>query len=443
MDETIIETYRSMTKGLSQTEMGYNKIYKMKIYSILSFFLLLVVLISCQQDSIETNEIKTIELDEKSAELIEADNTFGFDIFQKIREESTKENIMVSPFSISVALAMAYNGAESETKTEMQNTLRLSGLTPKKINASYKMLIIALQNLDKNAVLKITNAIFYKNGFSVKPDFIDINKEYYYAEVDGLDFNAASSVETINNWVAEQTNHKILKIIETLSPDDRMILLNAIYFNGTWKTKFDEEDTQTRNFRKLDGSDVEIPMMNKEDVLNYSTNNLFQAIELPYGNGNYNMIVLLPNEEKNSQDIIDDLSSENWKNWNESFEIKEHVVVTMPRFKFSYEFQLKEVLKKMGILKAFSDSEANFSGITNDEDLYISSVFHKSFIDVNENGTEAAAVTSITIGVTSVGTEPIQKIYFTVDKPFIFAITEKDTDAILFIGEIRNPTYPD
>jgi serine protease inhibitor len=413
----------------------------MNIYNIFSFLLLLVTLTSCQQESIETNEIKTIELDEKSAELIEADNTFGLDIFQKIREESDEENIMVSPFSISVALAMVYNGAEGETKTEMQNTLHLSGLTPEEINASYKMLINALQNLDKDAVLKITNAIFYKNGFSVKPDFLATNKEYYDAEVDDLDFNAPSSVETINSWVAEKTNNKIIKIIETLSPDDRMVLLNAIYFNGIWSRKFDEDGTQARNFRKLDGSNNEIPMMNKEDALNYSTNSLFQAIEIPYGNGNYNMVILLPQEGNNSQNIIDELSVENWKNWTDDFAIKNNVVVTMPRFKFSYEFQLNDVLKKMGMQKAFSEIEADFSGITNDEDLYISSVLHKSFIDVNENGTEAAAVTAVTMTTMSAGPSTPQKIYFTVDKPFVFAITEKDTDAILFIGEVQNPEY--
>jgi serine protease inhibitor len=151
------------------------------------------------------------------------------------------------------------------------------------------------------------------------------------------------------------------------------------------------------------------------------------------------MLVLLPQESKTSQNIIDELSAENWKNWNEDFEIKNHVVVTMPRFKFAYEFQLNEVLKKMGMQKAFTDGVADFTDITNDEDLYISSVLHKSFIDVNENGTEAAAVTSITFITTSIGTGT----YFTVDKPFVFAITEKDTDAILFIGEIRNPVYED
>lgn len=413
----------------------------MKIINTISFIALLIILISCQQDSTEINEIKNIELDEKSAELIEGDNAFGLDIFQEIQKESKDENIMISPLSISVALAMTYNGAEGATKTEMEETLNLLGLTTDEINASYKMLIAALQSLDQDVKLEIANAIFYKKGFSVKSDFLNTNQDYYDAKVEDLDFNNPAAVNTINNWVADKTNDKILSIIEQLNPLDRMILLNAIYFNGIWSTKFDEDGTKPGNFIKADGSYKEVPMMHKEDALNYTANNLFQAIELPYGNGNYSMQVLLPNEGKTSQNIINELSAENWISWSKTFEKKENVVVTMPRFKFAFEFQLKDILKKMGMPKAFTGGVADFSGIADNEDLYISSVLHKSFIDVNENGTEAAAVTAVTIGVTSAGPGTIQKIYFNVNKPFVFAITEKDTGSILFIGEVKNPVY--
>ena len=415
----------------------------MKILSILFFTFFLVSVCSCQQDNFESKKITNIELDEKSAQLVEADNTFGLDIFQKVRMESEKENIMISPFSISVALAMTYNGAEGETKTEMEKTLNLYGLTPDEINASYKMLISALQSLDEDVALEIANAIFYADGFSVKTDFINTDQEYYDAEVASLNFSSPAAVETINNWVANKTNDKILKIIEQLSPNDRMILLNAIYFNGIWSKKFDENGTQVRDFYKADGSVLPIPMMNKEDKLNYASNELFQAVELPYGNGHYNMLLLLPEDGKTSQNIINKLSSENWKIWMNGLKTEDYVVVTMPRFKFAFDTELKEVLKEMGMLKAFSSQQADFTGIANNGDLHISSVLHKSFIDVNENGTEAAAVTGVIIGVTSVGPGQEQKIYFNVDKPFVFAITEKDTGAILFIGEVQNPKYED
>jgi len=261
----------------------------------------------------------------------------------------------------------------------------------------------------------------------------------YDAEVEKLNFGSASAVKNINNWVANKTHDKISKIIEQLNPLDKMVLLNAIYFNGIWTNKFDEDGTHLLNFTKTNGDYIEIPMMKKEEKLDYTSNNLFSAIKMPYGKGQYNMIILLPEDGKNAQDVIDELSSSKWKEWTKSFESKNPVVVTMPRFKFAFETRLNEVLTQMGMKKAFQPNIANFSKMS-DQDLYISSAIHKSFIDVNENGTEAAAVTSITMATTSIGNEP-PKTYFTVNKPFVFAITENDTDAILFLGEVQNPVY--
>ncbi len=414
----------------------------MKHIIIIFAALLSIFTVSCQQQEINTDEIKTIQLDEKSAKLVEGDNAFGLEVFQKIREESDKENLMISPLSISLALAMTYNGADGDTKTEMEKTLNLHGLTPEQINNSYKLLIKALQSVDEDVVFEIANAIYYADIFNVKPDFLSINRDYYDAEATSLDFSNPASVVTINSWVAEKTHDKILKIIDKLSSDDRMILLNAIYFYGTWTTEFDKDGTKMLNFYKNDGTSPEVAMMKKEDKLEYSTNSLFSAVKLPYGNGQYNMVVMLPGEEKKSQDIIDELSANNWGEWMESFKTEEHVVVTMPRFKFAFDSGLKNVLKKMGMQKAFSDSQADFTKIADDNSLHVSAVIHKTYIDVNETGTEAAAVTAVVIGITSAGPgDEIKKIYFRVNKPFVFAITEKDTGAILFIGEVQNPEY--
>jgi len=411
----------------------------MKTIFRITIVLALCAFCSCQTDDSAGDENKTIQVDEKSALLIEADNEFGLEIFQKIRKESDKENIMISPLSISVAFAMAYNGADSDTKTEMEKAMKLNGLTTEQINSSYKMLINALQSLDKDVVFEIANAIFYADGFSVKPDFLNINKTIYDAEVSKLNFSSPEAVETINDWVADKTNDKISKIIDQLSPLDRMVLLNAIYFNGIWKTKFDEKSTHLINFTKTNGSNIEVPMMQKEEKLDYTTNTLFSSVKMPYGKGQYNMLVILPAEGRNSQDVINALSATNWNKWTKSFETKDPVVITMPRFKFTFDTELKNVLKEMGMAKAFQPNISDFSKIS-DNDLYISSAIHKSFIDVNENGTEAAAVTSITFTTTSAGNEPPKTIFY-VDKPFVFAITEKDTDAILFIGEVQNPEY--
>lgn len=410
--------------------------------TVCNIFLSIVImfLASCQQENDLSNK-SLIEVTEKSKQLIKANNDFGLDIFREIRTESEEENIMISPLSISVALAMAYNGANGDTKAEMEDALRVAGLTPEDINASYSTLIKALQSLDEDVIFEIANAIYYAENFQVKANFLQTNITNYKAEVSALDFNSPSAVQTINGWVANKTNDKILTIIDQLSDDARMVLLNAIYFNGIWSKKFDEEGTKMRNFTKADGTNIEIPMMSKEDALEYTSNGLFSAIKLPYGNGQYNMVVMLPSEDKNSQQIIDALNTVNWKRWSETFSKEDHVVVTMPRFKFAFNTELKSVLKKMGMETAFDPKTSDFLGISDDRDLFISSALHKSYIDVNENGTEAAAVTALVFGVTSAGPNNYEKIYFTVNKPFVFAIIEKDTDAILFIGEVRNPVY--
>lgn len=417
----------------------YLRIIKMKPIILMLLAFVLTSISSCQKSDVTPGGNNNIDLDEKSAQLIEADNAFGLEMFQNVREESDKENIMISPLSISVALAMAYNGAEGETKTEMEEALKLNGLTTDEINASYKMLISALQSLDEDVIFEIANAIFYADIFNVKPGFLETNKNIYDAKIESLDFSSPSAVNTINDWVADKTNDKITEIIDQLSPYDRMVLLNAIYFNGIWSNKFDEKGTHNISFNRTDGSTIEVPMMSKLEKLEYASNNLFKAIKMPYGNGQYNMVVFLPADANNSQDVIDELSGSKWKNWMDEFEITDRVDITMPRFKFAFEAGLNDILKKMGMQKAFMAETADFSKIT-DEDLYISSVKHKSFIDVNETGTEAAAVTSVTFSTTSAGNEP-QTVPFFVNKPFVFAITENDTDAILFIGEVQNPEY--
>jgi len=411
----------------------------MKTIILLLLAFVLTSISSCQKNDVQPPSNNIIDLDEKSARLIEADNEFGLEMFQKVREDSDEENIMISPLSISVALGMAYNGADGDTKTEMEEAMKLNGLTADEINASYKMLIEALQSLDEDVNFEIANAIFYADIMGVKPAFLDVNKNVYDAEVERLDFNSPSSVNTINNWVAGKTNDKITQIIEQLNPLDRMVLLNAIYFNGIWSNEFDEEGTHELDFHKSDGTTIKVPMMNKLEKLDYTANSLFKAIKMPYGNGQYNMVVFLPETGRNSQDVIGELSATKWEKWMNEFEETDRVDITMPRFKFAFEAGLNDLLKKMGMQKVFIPEVADFSKIS-DVELYISAVKHKSFIDVNETGTEAAAVTSITFTTTSIGNEP-PTVPFFVNKPFVFAITENDTDAILFIGEVQNPEY--
>jgi len=408
--------------------------------SFISILIVLFALTSCQKTENGLPEIPN--LPEKSAQLISADNAFGFDLFSRaasLAEEN--KNTTVSPLSVSLALAMTYNGALGETKTEMEKAMNLSGLTTEQINNSHKALVAALQSSDPDVILEIANAIYYHQAFTVLPDFISVNRNFYNAEVSALNFgNSTEALKTINGWVAQKTHDKIPTIIDSIDPDLRMILLNAIYFNGIWKNKFGERDTHNYPFYFADGTHKDVPTMKLETSLEYTSNELFSALNLPYGKGQFQMTVLLPNEGKTTKNVISELNMDNWQKWMKSFEDAKPVVVNMPRFKFSWELNLNDILQSMGMKQAFISNAANFSGMTGAKYLYIGYVIHKTYIDVNEKGTEAAAVTAVGMVTNSIG-EPDLRKYFTVNRPFLFAITEKTTGAILFIGEVTNPEY--
>lgn len=407
--------------------------------SLIAILILLFVNVSCEKADNGLAEIPN--LPEKSAELIESDNAFGLDLFSRVASQAEKnKNTTVSPLSVSLALAMTYNGAQGETKTEMGKAMKLSGLTPEQINNSHNALVEALQSSDPQVVLEIANAIYYHQGFTVLPDFVSVNQKYYNAETKALDFgNTIEALKTINGWVAQKTHNKIPTIIDNIDPLLRMILLNAVYFNGIWKNKFGERDTHNYPFNFTDGTQKNVPTMKLETSLEYTSNDLFSAVNLPYGNGQFQMTVLLPNESKTTKNVISELNTDNWRKWMKSFK-SEKAVVSMPRFKFSWDLKLNDVLDKMGMKQAFIPDVANFSGINGGRDLFIGYVIHKTYIDVNENGTEAAAVTAVGMFTTGTG-EPDPRKYFTVNRPFLFAITEKTTGCILFIGEVTNPEY--
>jgi serpin B len=376
-------------------------------------------------------------LDEKSAQIVEADNEFGFELFQKIFASETKyENIMVSPFSVSLALAMTYNGAGGETKKAMEETLKLYGLSPEEINTSYQTLVKALKSLDKKVILEIANAIFYRDDFQVENGFISTNKNFYDAEVSALDFGSPNALKTINDWVANKTHDKIDKILDKISNDHIMFLINAIYFKGIWQSEFEKKNTAEKDFYLENGSTVKTDFMQQENSVLYSSNELFQAVQLPYGQGNYTMNIFLPQAGKSLQDITENLDKENWKNWNKNF-VETNVDIELPKFKFEYELTMNQVLTDMGMGIAFTRGVADFTGINRGGNLNIDYVKHKSFIEVNEEGTEAAAVTVVAIEFTSVG--GTTKVPFYVNRPFLFAITEKSTGAVLFMGTVRNP----
>ena len=399
---------------------------KIKIFAIV----FLLGFISCND---EIPPVPQLNLPAKALELIDANNAFGLELFKKLYNSyPDDENIFISPTSVSLALAMTYNGAREETKAAFEECLQVQGLSVDEINESYKSLMDGLMGLDPDVILKIANSIWYRQGFDVLQDFIDVNVQYYNAQVSALDFNSPSALNTINGWVADNTNNKITSIIDNIPDETVMYLINAIYFKGVWKYTFDVGNTHNLPFYNEDGTIPEIPTMMLKGDLNKSTNNLFSAVELPYGNENYSMVLILPNDNVPLGDVVTSLNSANWSTWTESFEQSNALEIYLPRFTFEYEKTLNDVLSSLGLGIAFSPSEADFTGINPEGNLFISLVKHKTFVEVNEEGTEAAAVTIVGIDLGSIGDG--NTVHF--NKPFLFAIKEKTTNAIVFIGKI-------
>ena len=315
----------------------------------------------------------------------------------------------------------------------MEEALKKAGFTTDEINRSYQSLVNALLAADKKVMLEIAQSIWYRQNFEVIPDFIAVNQEYYNAEVRELDFGSPNALKTINGWIEDKTHGRIKDMIKRIEPDHVMFLVNAVYFYGEWQRKFEKKETYKGNFTKADGKTVEVDMMSKTDSAMYLSNDLFSAIQLPYGHGNFNMTVMVPNENNTCEQIVNELNAENWSKWTAEYSMIYNLNIALPKFKSEYEVKLNDVLAAMGMEVAFTAS-ADFSGITPNGDIYIDYVQHNTFIEVDENGTEAAAAT-----VVAMREYVAMPNYFKADKPFIYAISEKETGAILFIGKMANP----
>lgn len=372
----------------------------------------------------------------KSAQVIETNNDFGLELFKKVVANEEASNLMISPASVSIALGMAYNGAETSTMDAFEEVLNYEGLTRREVNEITRELIHVLVTNVKGNLLEIANSLWYDDGFPVEPGFIDLNSTYYDAEVRELDFRSADAVRTINDWVSSKTHGKIDEIIDAIDPATMMILINAIYFNCVWEVEFDPDDTRQLNFYREDGSRWgDVDMMHLQSTFKVSFQEGFSAVELPYKNGKFSMYLFLPEEGSSVDALIQQLDAASWKSWLEGFSEREKFKVGMPRFQFEYERSLAEDLKSMGLEVAFDSQEADFSGIS-PVDLFIADVIHKTYIKVNEEGTEAAAVTAVVMQATAIITNEI-----ILNRPFLFAITENSSKSILFIGKVMEPVY--
>ncbi|HHE37131.1 MAG TPA: serpin family protein, partial [Candidatus Cloacimonetes bacterium] len=348
-------------------------------------------------------------------------------------KEQANNNIFISPMSISYALGMNFNGADGKTKEEMAKTLEFGNLTNAEVNESFKKLMTKLMELDPKVMMEIANSIWYRENVDVLKKFKKVNQDYFQAEIRNMDFSKPETVGIINNWVSENTKGKITKVIDEIDALSMMYLINAIYFKGSWTEEFDKKRTKEDKFFYAEGKSVLCEMMKTSEKNLYFENDDFQAVDLPYGKENFSMIVILPKKEKDINEFISKLNVEDWNSWLTGFS-KQKGSLVMPKFKIEYDIEMNDVLKSLGMANAFT-SAADFSKMTKKQKLYISNVKHKTFVDVNEEGTEAAAVTVVEMKLTSVG----PGFFMKVNRPFVFAIKEKETNSIIFIGKIVNP----
>ncbi len=368
--------------------------------------------------------------------LVSANNKFAFQLFSEIHKSPSDENVFISPISIAIALSMTYNGAAGKTQEAMAKTLNFQGISLKEINQANQDLGILLNSLNPEIKLNIANSIWTRKGISFYPSFLQVNQDFYQSQVREIDFNDPESPKIINNWVKEKTEGKIDKIIQALNPNDVMVLLNAIYFKADWRQPFSEHSTKEMPFYLADGTQKQHPIMFEESSSNsYYENENFQAVSLYYKKPLVSMYIFLPREQVGLEGFYQVLNQENWEDWMKQFRGRYEVNLGLPKFKNEYEVSLNNVLKSLGMEIAFNSS-ADFSKMLPiPPGLYIDEVKQKTFVEVNEKGTEAAAVTGARIIAISAKI-PVNML---INRPFFFAIRENYSGSILFMGAITNP----
>lgn len=364
--------------------------------------------------------------------MVSAANQFGFDLLRQARQSAPGENLFLSPVSVSMALGMTLNGAGTTTLDSMRAALRMAGAPLDDINQGYRNLIDLLRSLDASSDFRIANSIWAHSGIPFLPSFLDAGRTHFDAEVQSLDFAAPTTLGTINDWVNTRTNGKIPTILDHIAADEVMVLINAIYFKGSWRLAFDPKQTQSAPFNAADGSIQSVRMMTQRaELQSYSSTRDFEMVELLYGNGAFAMTIVLPRPDRTLADITGGLDAARWTELIGDLHDRE-IGLALPKFKLEYKRELADDLTALGMGIAFDANRADFSGMANvaPERLYLTRVTHKTFVDVNEEGTEAAAATSVGIGLTSApGTMQI-------DRPFLFVIRERLTGTILFLGQV-------
>lgn len=379
-----------------------------------------------------------IDLTLKQKEVVNAANEFAFDLFVPIITDTKgSENIMISPFSITSALSMTLNGAAGGTFDAMKSALRFDGKTLAEINETYRKLIKEMVPVDPRVTIEIANSAWIENKFTAKQAFIDALVKWYLAEVKGIDVTDPGAVDKVNTWIEDKTHDRIKDMLSSLPDNLAMLLVNAVYFNGKWRYQFDKGDTEDRPFHVTPDNPVQVPVMYQEESFAVTRAENATLIELPYGQGNYSMVVMLPNEGVSLQEAALTLTPENWAVWMARLpKAITKVELYMPKFKYEYKRNLNDDLARLGMGIAFDPMHADFSNINDVLQLYITDVLHQTFIETNEEGTEAAAATVVIIGTTSIPQNPP---VIDINRPFLYFIRETTTGTIVFMGQVTDP----
>lgn len=376
-------------------------------------------------------KIRFVRLSSGEAQMCSRANRFALHVFKYTIEAVGNKSLTLSPLSMIYSLGMINNGAEGNTSRQI---CKITGFTSgtDSINAFCHKIMSEFGYIDSTTTMDIANAAIINENLKIKDCFVDALKNYYEAMTDVSNFNKNNIVNKVNVWCAEKTDGMIDNIIDNISPDDAAIIVNAVYFKGLWKNKFNKADTKKDKFKAADGIVRNVDMMQKTDCEQYAENKTFSAVSMRYGNGHYSMQIILPKEGKSISDVIETINKKEWKNIVDNMESGK-INMMMPRFSIEYAQELKGMFTDMGADDMFNRKKADMSKLC-ESNAWISSIIHKAKIEVDEEGTKAAAATgAVTIGAFDI--EKAQTIKFKADRPFLFVITERNTGMICFIGQ--------
>jgi serpin B len=362
-----------------------------------------------------------------------ANTGFGLALLQEVLAVSSEPNVLLSPLSVSMALGMTTNGARGATHDAMRNTLGFGGLDEAAMNEAYAGLLRQLRARDADVDIAIANSVWHEQTFAVEQPFLDAAREHFDAEVRAIDFRAANAPSIISGWAEDRTGGRIRDLIKSIDPLEVMFLVNAVYFKAPWEEPFEERATRDGPFRTIDNRTVNVRMMTADAARPFYQDDDVDVVEMIYADGSFGMVIVAPAEGRTIADVTTNLTAERWSEWTTGL-VNGRIMFTMPKFRFDFGTKLNDALSSMGMGIAFDAELADFGRINPArDDLHISRVEHKTFIDVHEKGTEAAAATAVGISVTSLPPS------ITIDRPFLFAIRERESGTLLFIGRVGDP----